>query len=76
MRLASCAPKPAGVAWVMLVVVTRPVRLPRSRKYSSRVSSSLPSPGIATLMTSLSTLTPVAMAVAAAAESVTDELAE
>ena len=50
--------------------VTRPVLLARSRCSSSSEVSSAPSPGQRTLMTPLSTLTPVAIAVAEAAESV------
>ncbi len=74
-RLKAWAPKAAGVAWVMLVVVTSPVALPRSRRISSAVVSSDPPPGMAVLITPLLTFHPVAIAVAAAAESVIAELA-
>jgi len=60
----------------MGTVVTSPVLFPLSLKYSSRVYSSLPSPGLSTLITPLLTLTAEAIAVAAAAESVTEESAE
>ena len=54
----------------MYEVVTKPVLFPAAWYRSNRVSSFWPSPGKASEMTVLSTLTPVAMAVAAAAESV------
>src|SRR4051812_17257088 len=65
----TCAANEAGVASVTWAVVTRPVARPRSRAASSTVRTRRPSG--ATPTAPLTVLTPVAMAVPAAAESVT-----
>ncbi|OFX15540.1 MAG: hypothetical protein A2Z18_07230 [Armatimonadetes bacterium RBG_16_58_9] len=69
LRLGTCATNAAGVASVMCLVLTKPVDFPVSRASSSIVRSLIPS-GVTETIPFL-VLTPVARAVAAAAESVT-----
>jgi hypothetical protein len=68
-RFAVLAKKAAGLASVTWAVVTRPVALPAALARAPRVGSGLPSR--ATLIAPLYVRSPVAQAVAAAAESVT-----
>ena len=68
-RFSTCAPNAAGVASVTCEVVTRPVDLPALWACSSSVSTGLPCASTPTAP--LKVFTPLAYAVAAAAESVT-----
>ncbi len=66
------AKKAAGEASVTCAVVTRPVALPAALACAPSVGSGLPS--VSTLIAPLYVFSPVAHAVAAAAESVTTAL--
>jgi hypothetical protein len=73
-RDSTCAAKPAGVAWVIVVVVTSPVLLPAA--WARRRIGVCARPSGVKLMAPLLTLWPHPQADEAAAESVTGELAE
>ena len=69
-----CAANPAGVAWLNGTDVTTPVALPSASARSVRFSSTAPSGPMPTVP--LVVFTPVASAVAAAAESVAPEVTQ
>jgi hypothetical protein len=75
LRFATCAPKEAGVAWVMVEVATRPVAFPCFRA-SSRMLGFTGRPSPWKQISRFSNFSPQAQAEAAGAESVTVLLAE